>query len=175
MLGRKRRSGGVLERLGGVLGRPEILLGRFGSVLKASWAVLGPSWGRLRSSWGHLGGVLGCLGGLLGRQVGVLGASWGHLVLDFIPKAPKSSDTILDAIFQWRFIRFGLRNSMPEHWKIIKLYRKNNSCLLSGYFNIRSFSDAICIPTLLHIVGKITPKSRLGGIMGRSWTLFEAS
>ena len=41
MLGRKRRSGGVLDRLEGVLGRPEILLGRFGSVLEASWAVLG--------------------------------------------------------------------------------------------------------------------------------------
>ena len=46
---------------------------------------------------------------------------------------------------------------------------------LSGYLNIRSFSHAIFKPTWFHFDGKIPSKSRLGGVLARSWRPFEAS
>ena len=61
--------------------------------------------------------------------------------------------------------------------------------LLSGYFNIRSFLDAILVPTWLHFGSQNPSKSRLGdvlrrlggvleplgGVLGVSWGVLGAS
>ena len=39
--------------------------------------------------------------------------------------------------------------------------------MLLGCFNIRSFLDAIFVSNLLHFRAKKSPKSRLGGVLGR--------
>ena len=39
--------------------------------------------------------------------------------------------------------------------------------MLLGCFNIRSLLDAIFVSTLLHFGAKKSPKSRLGGVLGR--------
>ena len=73
----------------------------------------------------------------------------------------------MDAIFQSILVRCCARNLMSESRKIIKFDWKNRHFLLLGCFNIRSFLDTIFVSNLLHFGAKKSPKSRLGGVLGR--------
>ena len=70
---------------------------------------------------------------------------------------------------------FAYKNQALKLTKIIKFYWKNSSCLLFGYFNIRSLLNAILLSTQLYFCSQKLPKSRLGAVLGASWGVLEAS
>ena len=110
----------------------------------------------------------------------VLEASWSVAAANF-------SHAILDAIFERIFVHSCLRKSKSELRQIIKLYWKNNTFLLPGYFHIRSLPHTIFIPTWLNLASLYLQKptkiassrrlgaswARLGGLLGRLGRVLE--